>query len=100
MILGFTGTSQNWMITEAAWQQLEEFVYKNREYVKRLDHGDCVGADARMHELALSLGIAVRIHPPEIETKRAFCKGALIMEQPWPYLVRNHNIVKDCDILL
>lgn len=60
--------------------------------VGELHHGDCVGGDASVHELAKLYGWRVVIHPPTDPKHRAWCEG----DELWPekeYLVRNHDIV-------
>jgi hypothetical protein len=93
-----------------------------------LHHGDCVGADAEAHELALRCGWQVVVHPP-IEAKlRAwcgiekclicgpnprpgctFCNGEGAVESdpqritildPADYLVRDRAIVDACEFLV
>lgn len=63
-------------------------------------HGDCVGADAQAHEVALSQGISIHIHPPKDDWYRANCKDAAHIAEPKPYLERNHDIVDSCDVLI
>ena len=65
-----------------------------------IHHGDCVGADAEVHDLAGELGIPVELHPPEDDAKRAFCAGARFENKPLPYLERNHVIVIATDTLV
>lgn len=65
-----------------------------------LHHGDCVGADAEAHVIALRLGVAVVIHPPENESRRAFCEHAVVIRGPLPYMQRNAAIVEAADVLL
>ncbi len=57
-----------------------------------LHHGDAVGADAEAHEIAIGLGCAIVIHPPAVETQRAFKTAAEIRA---PNLVRNKDIVRE-----
>lgn len=63
-------------------------------------HGDCIGADAEAHTIALALEIPVIIHPPLISTKRAFCKGWTGSIEPKDYLQRNREIVVCSDVLV
>ncbi len=56
-------------------------------------HGDCIGADAEAHNIAVALGYRIIIHPPLNESKRAFCKGADMTVPALPYLERNKIIV-------
>jgi hypothetical protein len=65
-----------------------------------LHHGDCIGGDADIHEIALDLGIQVIIHPPRNESKRAFCEGAIEVKPAYDYLVRNRHIVQDTEHLI
>ena len=63
-------------------------------------HGDCIGADSDAHQIVLDLGIEIRIHPPIIEAKRAFCKGAIEVFPVKDYLARNKDIVNATEVLI
>lgn len=96
MILGFTGTRTG----------------MSREQRKRVDriidelsptlavHGDCVGADDQFHDLCLDHHIPIEIYPCILLSQRANCKGALCVHPPRDPLLRNHDIVDRCDLLL
>ena len=96
--VGFSG-SRNGMT-----EQQRLFVY---QYVSVLNdakpmiihHGDCVGADAEMHDIAKSLGCKVVIHPPTVPDLRANCTGDECLP-PKTYFARNRDIVDACDILI
>ena len=68
-------------------------------------HGDCVGADTDFHNLCVEykktrqIQIQIHIFPPIDNKLRAFNNGDLIMS-PKPYLKRNEDMVKKCDILI
>lgn len=62
-------------------------------------HGDCVGADAEAHEIALSRSYTVIVHPPIDDRLRAHCKAHDIRE-PKEYLARNRDIVDEVDFLV
>ena len=66
-----------------------------------LHHGDCVGADADMHDLAqLALcPIKIVIHPPIKDDFRAYCMGNET-RIPKSYLARNRDIVDESKILI
>jgi hypothetical protein len=64
-----------------------------------LHHGDCVGADAQAHEIAIKLGIPVIVHPPDNSTHRAWSEGGYVLGGK-PYLERNRDIVDACDTLI
>lgn len=57
-----------------------------------LHHGDCVGADAEAHEIAVACGFLTVAHPPENPSLRAYCRtdGKML---PLPYLERDRAIV-------
>jgi len=100
--IGFTGTSRG---TSARQRQSLTFIFEILREGKpsaalELHHGDCVGADAEAHTIALELGIAVVIHPPEDTKARAFCGDATASRDPKPYLVRNHAIVDETEFLI
>ena len=98
--IAMTGTRQMETLTVT---QLEHFarclsLYKEQGFgVFR--HGDCVGADEKGHQIAVSLGYRVYIHPPTQPTHRAFCESLFVV-QPAEYLFRNQAMVNQCDVLL
>lgn len=65
-----------------------------------LHHGDCIGADAQAHSIAREYNRPVTIHPPDDDSKRAFCEGASSIREPKPYLARNKDIVTETEWLI
>ncbi|GJF04999.1 hypothetical protein [Pseudonocardia sp. D17] len=57
-----------------------------------LHHGDCVGGDAEVADIARRLGYVLVAHPPTAEGLRAFVPSDRTMP-PALYLDRNRNIV-------
>jgi hypothetical protein len=92
--VGFTGTSNG--MTE---QQKHVVARLLRYSPIELHHGDCVGADADAHAIAEHQGLRIIGHPPVKFTKRAWCRFHEKRE-PKPYLVRNHDIVDETDVLI
>ncbi len=97
MEVGFTGTQ-----TGTGDDQLGSLI----EIVEGLDfekahHGDCIGADEEFHVVLRTVAPHVKItgHIPDDDSKRAFCDFD-ILRDPWPYLVRNHHIVDDADLMI
>jgi len=101
MKVGFTGTQQG--MTDAQHERLmhilEDLDELGKNGIIEFHHGDCVGADAEAHDIALHLGIAIIRHPPDKDDKRAFCKDSSGDKEPAPYLVRNRDIVNVTQIL-
>lgn len=64
-----------------------------------LHHGDCVGVDAEVAEIARELGFRVICHPPEKTELRAFHESDE-SRTPYNYLRRDRNIVDETDQLL
>ena len=100
MILGFTGTQNDISI-----EQFDQIVALLEELKPTaVHHGDCVGADAVFHDICLTLGIPIVIHPPIDNSKRAYCKGTLdgypLILVARDYLDRNHDIVDASDEML
>jgi hypothetical protein len=103
MIAGFTGTQRD--ITAKQFDALLEVITTIRPVA--IHHGDCIGADHRFHQICAWLNhenpnyqIAIHIHPPLSNAKRANCDDAT---EIWPqkdYLVRNHDIVDCSDVLI
>jgi len=90
MVLGFTGTQLGMSVA-----QKETIISLLEKYpVDEIHHGDCIGADADMHTIAVCLNIPVVIHPPEKPDKRAFCIAAT-ERIPLPYLERNEHIIRE-----
>lgn len=65
-----------------------------------LHHGDCIGGDEEIHNIAVEMGIPIVIHPPIKTNKRAFCIPYAKIEIPYDYLVRNRHIVDATEYLL
>jgi hypothetical protein len=79
--------------TRAVWRIL--LVLRPTE----VHHGDCIGGDTQVHDLAKAAGARRVVHPPVSDRYRAFCNGEEVRE-PAPYLERDHNIVDETDLLL
>lgn len=93
--IGFTGTQRG--MTDSQKQDLTALLTRYRP--SEFHHGDCIGADAQAHAIAISLGIRVIIHPPRYASKRANCTGAAETRPPDEYLIRNSHIVAETDRL-
>lgn len=94
--VGFTGTQNG--VTQA--QEIALRYLFSELKIDWLHHGDCIGADAKAHEIALSLGTFIVIHPPINNVKRAYCKEYTRIMSELPYLVRNKRIVDFNPILV
>jgi hypothetical protein len=94
MKIGVTGTRSG--MTEEQFGSIELFL---RSVEGELHHGDCVGVDVEVAELAKEIGYRTVCHPPEKEDLRAFHASDEIR---WPlsYFARNRKIVDECDVLL
>lgn len=90
MILGVTGHTHITRHQEATLHTL-----LTRLGLHVLHHGDCVGADAASHAVALGLHARIVVHPPLNPKLRAFCKGADEVLPPRAYLTRNRHIAHD-----
>jgi hypothetical protein len=65
----------------------------------RLHHGRCIGADEQMFFIAKMTGIWTIAHPP-IQQDRMSKFESDENRAAADFLVRNHNIVDECDILI
>jgi hypothetical protein len=92
--IGFTGTRQGMTPMQ------REVVRRVLLHATEVHHGDCVGADAEVHELALAGGLDVVIHPPNDAKLQAHCDGALMVLPPKSYLARDRDIVDETDLLV
>lgn len=96
MKLGFTGTQQGMNVTQQ--HKVETILTFNG--CCEVHHGDCIGADAQFHLLALHLGHSIILHPSNITSRRAYSTGETTHLSPKPPLVRNHDIVDAVDIMI
>jgi hypothetical protein len=64
-----------------------------------LHHGDCFGVDIAMASMFKSFGLKTILHPPLNNQYRAFHESDEVREAK-DYLVRNKDIVNECDVLL
>jgi hypothetical protein len=96
MIIGMTGNRTG--ISEKAMKRFRKLMNKSED-IKEGHHGDCLGADTDFHDELTEKRIKTIIHPPDIDTARAFSKGTET-RKPKPYIARNHDIVDECDVLI
>lgn len=94
--VGYTGTRKGMTLLQLA--RIE--VILDTLTVVRARHGDCIGGDEEFHELCITAEIPIEIHPPDNDRLRAFCKGAVKVHEPKPFIKRNHIIVNTCDLLI
>ena len=95
MKIGFTGTRAGM----SAEQRDVCAVLLTELHGEELHHGDAIGADAEMHQLAVAAGIPIVIHPPSNPANRACCESAS-MRAELPYSARNRAIVDETEILI
>jgi hypothetical protein len=96
--IGFTG-SQRGMTPEQTVALFNLLLFEP-ESEFGFHHGDCIGADAGAHEIALILFRPIVVHPPDRDVKRAFCPNATEVRDPAPYMVRNQAIVNETLLLV
>lgn len=92
--VGFTGTQRG--LTRA--QRRAIGLRFELEQPDEVHHGDCIGADSEVHDLAELVHAYIVVHPPRDPKKRAFRVGAE-MRDALPYHERNEAIVRECDVL-
>lgn len=93
MIYGFTGARKG--MTTAQKQQLERLLRPGDEF----HHGDCVGADAEAHDIAMIASCRIIVHPSVLTDLRAHKAGHFEYPPRLP-LYRNEDIVAACDVLI
>lgn len=98
MKLGMTGSRDG--LSDKALSTVKDILSKIKS-VAEVHHGDCLGADKIFHDLAVSCGYKIVIHPPDKDIMRAGCTtGNPVIRDKQPYIKRNHNIVNECNILI
>lgn len=100
MKIGFTGTRKGMTDIQkhGVEYQLWLLTYHITEF-SEVHHGDCVGADVDFHYMAIGKHIPITIHPSNLRT-RAYCQGAVLVHEPKPPLVRDHDIVDSVDVMI
>ena len=94
--VGFTGTREG-----ATKEQLKSVRWLLRKMKPSiLVHGDCVGADADVHAVALDLGIKVHMRPANMPRYRAHCKGGEVIAPEEDPLDRNKKIVRSANAMI
>jgi hypothetical protein len=96
MKIGMTGNRDG--ISKKALRKFRK-ILDNSKGIKEGHHGDCLGADTDFHHELTERGIKTVIHPPDIDTMRAFNEGTKTLK-PKPYIERNHDIVDESDIMI
>ena len=98
MHVGFTGTRYGMTVKQR--EQVTALVHDLTSGPLTFHHGDCVGADAEFHRIALDNGGRVVIHPPIDKAHRAFCKPADEWRMACTHLARNRAIVIEATVMI
>lgn len=93
--IGFTGTRKG--MTHEQTKKVRKYFVQLHPFC--LHHGDCIGADDEANSIARGLFNNSIIHPPVDPKYRAYCPSDKSWE-PKRYIVRNHDIVDESDILV
>jgi hypothetical protein len=108
MILGFTGSRRG--MTQEQREHLLRSLKRSYAF-EEIHHGVCVGADEELHRMLLTnpdITKMIVIHPPT-DLRYSFWKPSLLnvvdgIKIVWmpqrPYIVRNHDIVDACHLLI
>ncbi len=97
--VGFTGTQRG----TTPWQRTKLAELLRELGATDFHHGDCVGADAEAHAIAVGLGCRIHLHPPTDPSKRAFCvmrPNVDVTHRSRAYPDRNQDIVDETVILI
>lgn len=100
--VGVTGTQEGCTtLQRKGMRNLLHRLLADKNSRRRFRHGDCVGVDAEAHSIVRRAALAdIYIHPCNIQSKRAFCKGAKFVYTEKHPLSRNKDIVDAIDILV
>lgn len=80
--IGITGSRYG--LTEKAKQWITTYLHDNSHKISELHHGDCVGVDEEIHNLVINndyINIKLIIHPPSIDTHRAYCQSEHVKQK-------------------
>lgn len=95
MKLGVTGTRSG--MSED--QKLKVVEFLDNHAITEFHHGDCVGVDVEVAQLARDRGIEIVCHPPIKDELRGWFESDQT-RVPLSYFARNRNIVDETDHLL
>lgn len=94
MKIGVTGTRSG--MNEKQKEEVTSFL---KQYSGELHHGDCVGVDVEVADIAKELGYKTVKHPP-LKTDLQANHQSDEERKPFSYFQRNRNIVDECDIVI
>jgi hypothetical protein len=94
-IVAFTGTQEG--MTKFQRRAFRDLLWEMEPRV--LIHGDCIGADAQAHDIAVKMDIEVWIRPCFIHQKRAYKEGKILADPEDP-IERNHKMVDQSHALI
>lgn len=100
MKIGVTGTRSG--MTEYQKELVQDFLFGfsiRSDILVEIHHGDCIGVDVEVAELADSMGMKVVCHPPSVNDLRAYHQSDEFRD-PTTYFARNRNIVNETDLLI
>ena len=97
MRIGITGTRSG--LNDFQKRNIKIFLEKSWQPDSELHHGDCIGADAEVAEIAKKIGYRIVCHPPIKDELRANFPSDHT-EIPFSYFARNRNIVDCTDHLI
>ena len=95
--IGVTGTRSGMNDKQAL--DVTTFLLQFDPATTEVHHGDCVGVDVQVAEIAAYLGMRVVCHPPSKTELRAYHKSDEV-RIPLSYFARNRNIVDETDVLM
>lgn len=98
-VLGFTGTRAGMTPQQRRAVEILLVAYKKYRGAEFFAHGDCVGADAEAHKLAVRVGLKTAGFPSTLEDQRAHCELDWV-DTPRAPLVRNKRIVAKADVMI
>ncbi len=98
VIAGFTGTRIG--MTHGQQSFFRQCIADHD--IEFFHHGCCVGADAQAHGLIRKYFPCIKIvlHPPSNPIHRIYFVSYYEIRSEKDYLVRNHDIVDECDFLI
>lgn len=98
-VIGFTGSREGMTPAQERAVRILLECYRKHGGAEWFVHGDCVGADAAAHALAVAEGLKTAALPGNIPKLRAYCQ-ADVVDEPLEPLVRNRKLVRKADVVI